>query len=200
MSKTKLTSTLLNLSLIAVLLAVAIGALQFSPAQASQGSVTLTIDNRSSSRVTLTLRGPAYYFFKVDSEDLQKFSVLRGTYSFVLTGCGMRTTGTLYLKQDTNMINPVCGGKVRTAPKDNSKIDLGARLKVVPVTISSDLEITTKVVLTGPSTYVFFLRPGEDREVTIGRGVYNVNYFACGVILNREFTALKNSVWTLTCR
>ena len=199
MSKTKLTSTLLNLGLIAALLAVAIGALQASPVQASQGSVTLTIDNRSSTGLTLTLRGPAYYFFKVASGDLHKYSVLRGTYSYVLTGCGMRTTGTLVIQQDTKMINPVCGGNVRAAPKDNSKVDLGAKVKVVPVTISSDLPLTTKVVLTGPSTYDFFIKPDQDLEVTIGRGVYNVNYYACGVIVNREFEVQKDNVLILSC-
>jgi hypothetical protein len=187
------------ISLVAILLAVVFAAFQAMPAQASVRTVKLTIDNRANSGISLSLSGPGAYYFQVAKETKQSFTVNQGVYKYTIKGCGMTVKNELDLSQDTILINPVCGGSIRTIPKDLSKIDLSADIKVVPVTVSSELTYKTFVILTGPSTYVFTLKPDQDLAVTIGRGTYTVRYYACGVNVKKEFQAQKNTTLHLRC-
>jgi len=184
---------------LAALLLVTSTAFQVQPAQAALRTVTLTIDNRAPSGISLALVGPAKYYLTVAGESKKAFTVNQGQYTYTIRGCGMTSKSTLDLSRDTLLINPVCGGSIRTIPNDKSKIDLSAVIKVVPVTISSELENNTIVVMTGPSPYVFTMASDQEKAVTIGRGTYTVRYFACGVNLKRTFQAVKGATLYLRC-
>lgn len=188
-----------SLTLAAVLLVTAAAAFQVQPAQASLRTVTLTVDNRAPGEISLSLTGPASYFLKVAGETRKAFTVNQGIYDYTIRGCGMTAKSTLDLTRDTILINPVCGGSIRTIPADNSKIDLSAVIKVVPVKISSELENKTIVIMTGPSTYVFTMAADQEKAVTIGRGTYTVRYYACGVNLKKSFQAYKGAKLFLRC-
>jgi hypothetical protein len=195
-SKTRL---LASISLLAILVTTVFAAYPVQAAQASVRTVQLTIDNRATSAISLTLSGPYQYSMSVAGGTTQSFTVNRGTYTYTLKGCGMTVKDEFELKQNTILINPVCGGKVRTIPADRSKIDLSNAIRVVPVTIESELTYKAIVILTGPSTYVFTLKPGQELDVTIGKGLYDVRYFACGVNVKRQFQAYKNAVLKIYC-
>ena len=199
MKKRNTTRLLAAISLIAIVLAVVFAAFRALPAQASVRTITLTIDNRANSGISLYLTGPGTYYLQVPKETRTSYTVNQGEYKYTIKGCGMTVKSELDLSQDTILINPVCGGNIRVIPKDLSKIDLSAEIKVVPVTITSELTYKTFVILTGPSTYVFTLKPDQDLAVTIGRGTYTVRYYACGVNIKKTFQAQKNTTLTLRC-
>ncbi len=190
---------LTSLLLTALVISLLVATIPPGAAQASPGSINLTIDNRATSGISLALQGPGVYTLKVGGESSQVFKVLHGIYSYTLKGCGMTVTGKLSLTQDTTLINPICGGNVKAIPKDPSKVNLGALLKVVPVKISSELDYSVQVILTGPSTYVFTLKPDQNLAVTIGKGAYQVKYYACGVNVKQSFLAYKNAKLILDC-
>ena len=199
MNKNSSTRLLATLTLIAILSASFLALIQVQPAQASVRTVTLTIDNRSTSGLSLWLTGDYRYSLSTPSKTKQAYTINQGKYDYTLKGCGMTVKGKLELKQDTLMINPVCGAKVRTVPADRSKISLGEKLNVTPVTIESELTYQTFVVLTGPSPYVFTLKPGQELDVTIGKGTYTATYYACGVNVKKSFEAYKNAKLYLRC-
>ncbi len=187
------------IGLTAILLSTVFAAFQVMPAQASTRTVTLTIDNRSSSGISLSLTGPYRYYLTVAAGSTQSFTINSGEYDYTIRGCGMTVKNEIELKRNTIMINPVCGGRIRTIPADPSKIDLSNDIRVVPVTITSELNYKTFVIFTGPSTYVFTLKPDQELDVTIGKGVYEVRYYACGVNIKREFQAYKNATYYMRC-
>ncbi len=193
------TRLLITISLAAILLATVFAAYPVQTAQASTRTITLTIDNRSSSGISLRLSGPYQYYMEVASGKSQSFTINRGTYDYTIKGCGMTVKNSIELKSDTIMINPVCGARIRTVPADRSKIDLSDDIRVVPVTVESQLTYKTFVILTGPSTYVFTLKPDQELDVTIGKGDYDVRYFACGVNIKRQFQAYKDAKLKLYC-
>lgn len=184
---------------LAALLLITTTAFQAPPAQAELRTVTLTIDNRATSAISLSLVGPAKYTLAVPGETIKSYTINQGKYTYTIKGCGMTAKSSLNLSRDTLLINPVCGGKVNTIPKDASKIDLSTVIKVVPVTLSSELDQKTIVIMTGPSPYVFTMASDQEKAVTIGRGTYTVRYFACGVNVKRTFQAVKGATLYLRC-
>jgi hypothetical protein len=195
-SKTRL---LASISLLAILLTTVFAAYPTQAAQASVRTVQLTIDNRATSGISLNLSGPYQYYMTVAAGSIQSYTINRGTYNYTIKGCGMTVKNKVELNQDTLLINPVCGGRVRTIPADRSKIDLSNVIRVVPVTVESELTYKTFVILTGPSTYVFTLKPGQELDFTIGKGLYDVRYYACGVNVKHQFQAYKNATLKLYC-
>lgn len=184
-------------SIIAVLLLSAV-APSFTPrAQASSGYVQLIIENRTTSPLKLRLEGPALYRFQVAGGDLMTTRVLKGTYDYTISGCGMTVRGEFSLLSRTKLILPVCGARLRVV--QDPKVDLSDILKVVPVKISNDLNNKVIVIMTGPSTYVFTMKADQDLLVTIGKGKYTVKYTACGVAVTRTWVADKNSVLNIRC-
>lgn len=190
---------LAGLTLTAILLVSIFAAIPTGHVQAAARMVNLTIDNRANNSITLSLRGPYQYQLKVSGKSSETFRVMTGNYEYTVQGCGMSGTSKLAITQDMRLINPICGGNVRTIPKDSSKVNIGASIRVVPVTISNDLGYRATVILTGPYTYVFTLKSDQDLKVTIGKGDYNVRYYACGTFINRSFQAYKNAKYILRC-
>jgi len=185
------------ISIIAVLLLSAVGPSYAPRAQASSGYVQLIVDNRTTSPLKLRLEGPALYRLQVAGGDLMTTRVLKGSYDYTISGCGMTVRGELSLPSRTKLILPVCGARLKVV--HDPKVDLSEILKVVPVKISNDLNNKVVVIMTGPSTYVFTMKAGQDLLVTIGKGTYKVQYTACGVAVTRTWVADKNTILTIRC-
>lgn len=199
MNQNQKPNMLAGLSLIIILAIAILAAIPSQDVLAASRMVELTVDNRANNGITLYLEGPYRYTLKVAGKSTEEFKVNTGTYKYTILGCGMSGQNTLSITGNTLLINPVCGGNVRTVPKDSSKVNIGVQIKVVPVTISNDLNYRATIILTGPHTYVLTLNSDQDLKVTIGKGVYNVRYYACGVFINREFNAYKNATLNLHC-
>jgi hypothetical protein len=167
--------------------------------RAEVDQVRLKVDNRNSKQITLQLNGPAYYYFKIAGEEKMTFAVNRGVYKYILTGCGMRTSGSLDLSVNKMLIMPVCGGSASNQTRDPNRIDLGKALKVVNVKIENLTEGNSQIVMTGPSTYVFTLKTDATKNVSLAKGEYLVKVYACGTVFSRKFTADKNAKLKIRC-
>ena len=168
-------------------------------ATAQVDQVRLRVDNRNDKRITIQLNGPAYYYFKIDGKEKMTFAVNRGVYKYIMTGCGMRTTGTLDLSVNKRLVMPVCGGSASNQAKDPNRIDLGKLLKVVNIKIENLTEGSSYIVMTGPSTYTFTLNTDATKNVTVARGDYKVKVYGCSVVFTRNFTADKDAKLKISC-
>jgi hypothetical protein len=188
---------LVLVGLVAVMLVSAAAPVMTVRAEVDQ--VRLKVDNRNSKQITIQLNGPAYYYFKIDGKEKMTFAVNRGVYKYILTGCGMRTSGSLDLSVNKTLIMPVCGGSASNQTRDPNRIDLGKVLKVVNVKIENLTEGNSQIVMTGPSTYVFTLKTDAIKNVSLARGEYQVKIYACGGVFSRKFTADKDAKLNIRC-
>jgi hypothetical protein len=188
---------LVLLGLLAAMLVSA--ALPLTTARAQVDQVRLKVDNRNSKQITIQLNGPAYYYFKVDGKEKATFAVNRGVYKYILTGCGMRTSGSLDLSVNKTLVMPVCGGSASNQTRDPNRIDLGKVLKVVNIKVENLTEGFSQIILTGPSTYVFTLKTDALKNYSVARGEYDVKVYACGGWFTREFTADKDAKLKIRC-
>ena len=189
--------SLLLLGMVAIMLVSA--ALPMATAQAQADQVRLKVDNRNSKQITIQLNGPAYYYFKIDGKEKMTFAVNRGVYKYILTGCGMRTSGSFDLSVNKTLIMPVCGGSASNQTKDPNRIDLGKALKVVNIKIENLTEGNSQIIMTGPSTYVFTLKTDAKKNYSVAKGEYQVKVYACGIAFTRKFTADKDAKLKIRC-
>jgi hypothetical protein len=189
--------SLLMLGMLALMLASAVAPVMAATSEVDQ--VRLRVDNRNSKQITLQLNGPAYYYFKIGGEEKATFAVNRGVYKYILTGCGMRTTGSLDLSVNKLLVMPVCGGSASKQTRDPNRIDLGKVLKVVNIKIENLTEGNSQIVMTGPSTYVFVLKTDAIKKVSVAKGEYTLKVYACGTVFTKNFTADKDASWKIRC-
>ena len=161
--------------------------------------VGLKVVNNSSGYVYLWLNGPTFYYFAVKPEETKTFTVMRDEYSLDVSYCGARSSSIADLTVQTALIMPVCGGRATQAAKSPHVVDVTETIKIVPVTVINEANTKVLAILTGPSTYVFSLQKDEEKDYTIAKGEYNVQYFACGKVGQRTFHANKGSNLKLTC-
>jgi DNA-directed RNA polymerase subunit N (RpoN/RPB10) len=186
-------------TLIVAVLAAALMPL-FSPrAQAAQDLIRLTVENYSTSNLRIWLDGPKFYYFTVAGDSIKTFTIERGKYKFKVYGCGTTVKGTWNLNYNTRIVNPVCGGNTGTTRPNSAVIDLGRYFRVVPITISNEVNQKVTLIMTGPTTVVFVLKPNEERHVTVGKGTYTIKYTACGAPVTRKWEAYKNRVLYVEC-
>jgi len=159
----------------------------------------LKVVNNSSGYVYLWLNGPTFYYFAVKPEETKTFTVMRDEYSLDVSYCGARSSSIVDLSVHTALIMPVCGGRATQAAKSPHVVDVTETIKIVPVTVINEANTKVLAILTGPSTYVFSLQKDEEKDYTIAKGEYNVQYFACGKVGQRTFHANKGSKLKLTC-
>ena len=186
-------------TLIVAVLMTAFAPLYSPKVQAAQGLIRLSVENYSTSTLRIWLDGPKFYYFTVSGDSIKTFTIERGTYKFKAYGCGTTVKGTWNLNTNTRIVNPVCGGNTGTTRANPNVIDLGRYFKVVPITISNELDQKVTLIMTGPSTVVLVLKPNEERDVTVGKGSYNIKYTACGVPVTRKWEAYKDRVLYLEC-
>ncbi len=161
--------------------------------------VGFKVVNNSSGYVYLWLNGPTFYYFAVKPEETKTFTVMRDEYFVDVSYCGARTSSIVDLSVHTALIMPVCGGRATQAAKSPHVVDVTETIKIVPVTVINEANTKVLAILTGPSTYVFSLQKDEEKDYTIAKGEYNVQYFACGKVGQRTFHANKGSNLKLTC-
>jgi len=111
----------------------------------------------------------------------------------------LKDTGTFDLTKNLKLINPVCGGNAKSSKTNTSAIDLSKALKLVRVYVVNETDQKTLVILTGPSTVVFWMDPGKTHTYTIARQEYDVRFLACGVWNTTTFTPYKNATLHLRC-
>ena len=136
--------TIVILSLVAVFLFSAA-----APVQARTELVRLTLVNRTSGNIYLSLKGPALYYLSVGAEESQVFTVKRGTYTSSITACGVTSTDSLDMTSQKKLIMPVCGGRAHGAHGAATKVDLSEQIKIVPFTIINSSDTQLLAVLTG---------------------------------------------------
>lgn len=186
--------TIVILSLVAVFLFSAA-----APVQARTELVRLTLVNRTSGNIYLSLKGPALYYLSVGAEESQVFTVKRGTYTSSITACGVTSTDSLDMTSQKKLIMPICGGRAHGAHGAATKVDLSEQITIVPFTIINSSDTQLLAVLTGAGTYAFLLARDEERDYTIAKGDYDVKIYACGAITTIEFSSYKNSKLDLRC-
>lgn len=189
-----------SLVLLGMLAAILVSAaLPMATAQAQVDQVRLRVDNRNSKQITIQLNGPAYYYFKIDGKEKATYAVNRGVYKYIMTGCGMRTSGSLDLSVNKTLVMPVCGGSASNQTRDPNRIDLGKVLKVVNIKVENLTEGNSQIILTGPSTYVFVLKTDALKNYSVAKGEYDVKVYACGAVFSRKFTADKDAKLKISC-
>ena len=167
---------------------------------ASQDLIRLTVDNRDSKAIYLELRSPEnFYSLRVMGKTIKEFTVERGVYVYTLTGCGLKDTGTFDLTRQMKLINPVCGGNAKSTKTNAGAVDLSEKIKLVRVHIVNETGQKVLVILTGPSTHVFWFDPNETGTYTIAKKPYKVQFLACGVWNKTEFTPYKDAKLVLKC-
>lgn len=196
-NKGRIIQSLVLLGMLAVLLVSA--ALPMASAAAQVDQVRLRVDNRNSKQITIQLNGPAYYYLKVEGKEKETFAINRGVYKYIMTGCGMRTTGSLDLTVNKTLVMPVCGGSASNQTRDPNRIDLGKVLKVVNIKVENLTEGYSMIILTGPSTYVFSLKTDVSKNYSVAKGEYDVKVYACGTSFTRKFVAEKDAKLKIRC-
>lgn len=196
-NKRRIIQSLVLLGMLAVLLVSA--ALPMATAAAQVDQVRLRVDNRNSKQITIQLNGPAYYYLKVEGKEKETFAINRGVYKYIMTGCGMRTTGSLDLTVNKTLVMPVCGGSASNQTRDPNRIDLGKVLKVVNIKVENLTEGYSMIILTGPSTYVFSLKTDVTKNYSVAKGEYDVKVYACGTSFTRKFVAEKDAKLKIRC-
>lgn len=196
-NKGRIIQSLVLLGMLAVLLVSA--ALPMATAAAQVDQVRLRVDNRNSKQITIQLNGPAYYYLKVEGKEKETFAINRGVYKYIMTGCGMRTTGSLDLTVNKTLVMPVCGGSASNQTRDPNRIDLGKVLKVVNIKVENLTEGYSMIILTGPSTYVFSLKTDVTKNYSVAKGEYDVKVYACGTSFTRKFVAEKDAKLKIRC-
>lgn len=161
--------------------------------------VTLKIVNDSTSYAYLWLDGPAFYYFAVKPDETKTFTVKRGEYDKEVSYCGAKDSSTIDLTKHTTLIMPVCGANTRQGSSSPHIINITNTIKIVKVTLKNDTTTSVLAIFTGPSTYVFSLAKEEEKDYTIARGNYDVQYYACGKDRIRKFFAYHNRVLKFEC-
>jgi hypothetical protein len=191
--------SLRTIVIISLVVAFLLSAAAPAAVQARSELVRLTVVNRTSGKIFLSLKGPAFYYLSVGADESEVFTVKRGTYTSSITACGVTSTDSLDMTSQKKLIMPVCGGRAHGAHGAATKVDLSEQIKIVPFTIINSSDTQLLAVLTGAGTYAFLLAKDEERDYTIAKGDYDVKIYACGAITTIEFSSYKNSKLDLRC-
>ncbi len=192
---------LINL-IILILMSAAVPLPNSGKLESSSGQselVSLKVKNDSSSYAYIWLEGPAFYYLVVKPEETKTFTVKRGEYDERVRYCGATDSSTIDLTKHTTIIMPVCGANTRRGSDTPYIIDITNTIKIVKVTLKNDAKTSVLAIFTGPSTYVFSLAKEEEKDYTIARGNYDVQYYACGKERTRKFFAYHNRVLKFEC-
>lgn len=192
--KNRLFPWLLILSLVSSLL------LSAAAPMPAQSLARFTVVNKSTSDLSFRLEGPRVYTLLVKAKSTEVFTLERGEYTYWVQGCGMVVVkGTLDMTKSKKMVMPVCGGRAKSSARTPNTIDLSSKMTLVKVELENDTKGRVTMILTGPSTYVFTLNANQEKTVTIAKGEYNIEYYACGGRDFRKFFAQKGTVLEIEC-
>jgi intracellular sulfur oxidation DsrE/DsrF family protein len=166
-------------------------------ASAASAQAVLKVTNRSDTTLKLWLTGPARYTISVPAGKTKTYDVVRGSYKFTGSVCGITATGTLDVSINRNLVMPPCGGKVTSS--DVHTIDLGQFFRVVKVEVKNQSTGVATVVFKGPAVYMLTLKKNADNFYTMAKGKYIVTVYACGETVKKNFTADNKKKFVVTC-
>ncbi len=139
---------------------------QNAAAQTTPTSVKLAFNNKTAETVSITLNGPATYYFTLPPGKSSQMA-LPGKYAYTYTACSEQKTGNFTLKKNGDTLAlAACPKKPPTPP---------ATYKLV---LNNKTGETIKITLTGPMTYTFTLQPGKTSQ-DVKPGKYRYTYKAC---------------------
>ena len=188
--------------LILVLMSAAVPlpkSVSFASTSEKSDLIALKVENDSTSYAYLWLDGPEFYYLVVKPDETKTFTVKRGEYDKEVSYCGAKDSSTIDLTKHTRLIMPVCGANTRQESSSPHIINITNTIKIVKVTLKNDTTTSVLAIFTGPSTYVFSLTKEEEKDYTIARGNYEVQYYACGKDRIRKFFAFHNRVLKFEC-
>jgi hypothetical protein len=106
----------------------------------------------------------------------------------------------LDLTKHYTFVVPPCGFKAYNAKDYHpSVIDGGEIIKLVKVTFENSTDKYLKVILYGPSTYVFTFNEDQSKTYTISKGDYTYTAYGCGGTFYGSFYAHHGKVFDIKC-
>jgi len=139
-----------------------------SVASQTTGTLQLVVNNKTGEKFNLVMKGPATYNWMLQAGK-QTFNVLPGKYKYTYKACGgTEKTGTIQVKKNKQTLTlAVCKQQKKT----------GGGLK--PINILNNTGGTVTLILTGPSSYRFSLKPGKSTLMVL-KGTYQFTAYGCG--------------------
>ena len=170
-------------------------------AQAKSNLVGFTFINKSDKLASLRLYGNGeFYYFLLFPGESKYYTPVRGVYDMTFFSCGQYINQELDLTKQYTMVVPECGTREHNKKNYYPKvIDGGELIKLVKVTFENETDKYMKVILYGPSTYVFTFNKDEDKTYTISKGDYNYTVYGCGGTFYGSFYAHHNKVYDFKC-
>ena len=154
----------------------------FTAASASAAKNTFTFQNKTGSKLTITLTGANYYTFNLKAGN-NKLVISPGLYQYSYNACGKLQTGMVTIKPGAKLLLPKC--KVTG---------------MVNVKIANNTNGYLTLNLTGPATYYLSLKPGAN-IISVVKGKYSYTAWGCG---GASASGVKNLTrngitWTWFC-
>jgi hypothetical protein len=142
-----------------------------APPAAAGPTSTLLINNQSGANLTLTLSGPASYYFPLGGGKT-KVQVARGKYQYRYYACGAYQSGDLEVKKANQkfLIKKCAAAKPASKPANTVKVNL-----------VNDTGGVLTITLSGANSYTFTVAAGKAKLYLVkGKYTYTVRAI-CGV-------------------
>jgi len=170
--------------------------------QAKSELVGFRFVNKSDKLASLRLYGEegVFYYFLLRPGESKYYTPVRGVYDMSFFSCGQYTNKELDLTKQYTLVVPPCGFKAYSN-KDYHPgvIDGGAIIKLVKITFENETDRYMKVILYGPSTYVFTFNTDQSKTYTISKGDYTYTVYGCGGTFYGSLYAHEGKVYGFKC-
>lgn len=132
------------------------------------GTLQLVVNNKTGEKFNLIMKGPATYNWML-KPGKQTFNVLPGEYKYSYKACdGAEKTGTVKIKKNKQTLSlAACKKAKKTAGGLKS------------INIQNNTGGTVTLILTGPESYRFYLKPGKSTMMVL-KGTYQYTAYGCG--------------------
>ena len=199
MTRSRFVKNVSFLVLAAILLGVFVIPAQI--VQAKSALVDFTFVNQSSRITSLRLYGEdgSFYYFWLRPGESKHYTPVRQMYQMSFYSCGKYVNEPLDLTKIYTLVVPPCGTHAYGPNQPHKTLDGGKILKLVAVTLVNDTGGYMKIILTGPSTYVFTFGYGESKDYTIRKGEYTYTLYGCRGSFVDTFTARAHLVKEFKC-
>ena len=169
-------------------------------AQAKSELVGFTFINKSDRLASLRLYGNGqFYYFLVRPGESKYYTPVRGEYDVTFFSCGQYVNKEMDLTKKSTLVVPPCGIVAYNRPAPAGVVDGGKILKLVKVDFVNETEGYMKVILEGPSVYVFRFDKDQEKSYTISKGMYDYTLYGCGGSFTKSFYAHHNKEMTFKC-
>jgi hypothetical protein len=174
-----------------------------SAALAADDLVRFRVENRDDRGITIRLyandgTGRVYYM-RVEGESTKVMTPVAGVYEYRLTACGVMVKGSVDLSKPLNWVMPKCGDKGGPGTSAANTQDVSKILKLVKMRIVNRTGGTLKIWFEGPFQYVFVIRDGGSKTVSLLKGEYEWGHFACGDRVEGTLDLVNTTTRTFTC-